>query len=247
MSAFILTLPSNASSEIFPDNSTSEFRTQLSDRIYLLREHYEVALMQISYIHSIKTFSKANDNKIQCIKNNDKSKHEVCIPNVSYTTLEDLVITVNQTLSTTLNSAHSPKLQYNKNMNRISLITGEFDVHLSNMLAAMLGFHITFFTSSKTIEAKLIPDIRSGRHSMYIYCDLVESQYVGDKKAPLLRELPLIGSEGEAIVQTFALPFYIPLRLSQFDTIHIRIADESGDPIIFEKGNFTATLHLRPS
>jgi len=260
MNTILLTLPSNASSDIFPDNTICNFRTQLSDRIYLTREHYEIALMQISYINSLKTFSKDEDNIIQCLLSKSNIKKEVIIPNRSYSNILHFVTDVNRLMKDVLGANVNivPKkdgskkvtidyLTHDAKYNRVKLNTSDSDIIFSAALSSILGFHKTKFKAGNEYTAELVPDLKAGMHSMFVYCDLVESQYVGDKKAPLLRELPLLGSEGESVVQTFALPFYIPLRTSQFDTLHIQIADESGDPIPFEKGHLTVTLHIRPS
>ena len=45
----VLSLPSTASSRIYPDNTPSKFKVKLAKEIYLLESEWEVALSSISF------------------------------------------------------------------------------------------------------------------------------------------------------------------------------------------------------
>ena len=82
--------------------------------------------------------------------------------------------------------------------------------------------------------------------SMYIYCDLIKYQMVGDTQAPLLGVLPVQGSYGEQIFWGFNPPYYIPLNKQHIDSITIRICTDTGDEIPFNpKGKSVCRLHFR--
>jgi hypothetical protein len=93
-------------------------------------------------------------------------------------------------------------------------------------------------------EAKQPPDMLMGMYHIFIYCDIVEPQVVGDCLAPLLRMVNISGKEGEAVTQTFR-PYYLPLSRLEFDTIDILLCNEFGEEIQFDKGQTTLTLHFR--
>jgi len=246
MTSFLLTLPSSSSTNVFPGNAISDFRVRLADHINLPRERYEVALMQLSYIHSVNTFAEEQDC---CISySNDEKKGTVKLPNVCYSSIEHLLNVMDRELrSIDDNTRKHAFLFYDSYTNRITLKSHMLTLKFSEALSAILGFEPIEFQKSHVYHTTFSPDIRAGMHSMFIYCDLVEHQFVGDKKAPLLRELPLLGEEGKPVVQSFALPFYVPLHVSSLDTVHIRVADESGHNIPFQKGPLTVTLQIRSS
>ena len=57
-----------------------------------------------------------------------------------------------------------------------------------------------------------VSDINGGIHSLYIYCDLLESVPVGDIEAPLLRVVDGRGKHGKMQSRYFEKPRYIPLQ-----------------------------------
>ncbi|MEG7521766.1 MAG: hypothetical protein M3H12_01505 [Chromatiales bacterium] len=65
-----------------------------------------------------------------------------------------------------------------------------------------------------------------------LYTDLVESRIVGDSLAPLLRSVPIYGSHGNTISNTFDRVQYVPLLRRQFGSIKIDKKDGLGRPVI---------------
>ncbi len=91
------------------------------------------------------------------------------------------------------------------------------------------------------VLSRAIPD------QLYVYTDICESYAVGDVHASLLRIVSLDVSKyifGSNIVRHFGPAHYIPLVKHQFQTIIIDIRDQFGQPIPFEYGTLTATLHF---
>lgn len=84
---------------------------------------------------------------------------------------------------------------------------------------------------------------------MFVYCDLVEPRIVGDVYTPLLRVIQACGKEtsirGGSEMKILSPPHYLPLLLTNFRTIEINIRDHLGNPIPFEYGTLTVTLHFR--
>ena len=56
----------------------------------------------------------------------------------------------------------------------------------------MLGFSPNTVISI-TSTAERAVDLEHGFHDLYVYCDIVQSQYVGDALVPLLRIVPVEG------------------------------------------------------
>ena len=80
-------------------------------------------------------------------------------------------------------------------------------------------------------------------HSLMIYTDIVEYNFVGDTKAPVLRCFPFISKlkSGDIITttgqnmnyQTFSNLQFRRLLKNSFDSIHIDLRDTSGEKILF--------------
>lgn len=82
-------------------------------------------------------------------------------------------------------------------------------------------------------------------NNIYIYSDIIKYQYIGDTLAPLLRtiNIPTTLSTESVIYDS---PHYIPVNKSSIDTINIKITDELGNNIRFERGKTILKLHFRP-
>ena len=120
-------------------------------------------------------------------------------------------------------------------------------VRLSDHLQYMLGFEerdLYNWNLYKDI-AKYPIDIRAGIDALYVYCDLVENQVVGNVREPLLRILPVQGYYGEIVDQDFVARHYIPVLKKEFSTIEISIKSDSDVLIPFAFGKVIVKLHFK--
>ena len=100
---------------------------------------------------------------------------------------------------------------------------------------------------SRTSTAERAVDLTHGFHDLYVYCDVIQSQYVGDELVPLLRIVPVEGKDGERISKSFIRPQYLPVSRKQFETIEVNIKRDTGESVPFEVGKVLLTLHFRQS
>ena len=122
------------------------------------------------------------------------------------------------------------------------------ELEMHPMLARMLGFdkHIfNTYSEAKRFKSKYEVDPNGGFEFIYIYCDVVEPSMVGNVLAPLLRAVIAQKTWGERISHVFEQPHYIPLALSEIQKINIRILQDTGDPVKFERGKVLVKLHFR--
>ena len=85
----------------------------------------------------------------------------------------------------------------------------------------------------------------AGARSIFVYCDLIEDQIVGDSLSPLLRIVPVTVRQGKFQHTVYNHVHYYPLSTNNFHTIEISLRDEFGNPIPFQAGPATVTLHIR--
>ena len=100
---------------------------------------------------------------------------------------------------------------------------------------------------SRTSNAERAVGLEHGFHDLYVYCDIIQSQYVGDALVPLLRIVPVEGKDGERISKSFIRPQYVPVSGRQFETIEVNIKRHTGEFVPFESGRMLLTLHFRQS
>ena len=112
-------------------------------------------------------------------------------------------------------------------------------------MSLLLGFGGKEVKIVKTTVSPYVSDINSARSSIYVYCDIVQSQVVGDTIAKLLRSVPIEGGNGEAVTRTYNNIQYVPVQTKSFEDIQILLRDDTGLAIPFERGEVLMTLHFR--
>jgi hypothetical protein len=113
-----------------------------------------------------------------------------------------------------------------------------------NDLGVILGFG-SDIVLTKTTAAPFISDLNISLQSLYVYLNIVDSQIVGDVRAPLLRIVSARGKDGEIITIDYDSPQYVPLATKEFETVEVLITDDTGRKIPFERGRVVITLSFR--
>ena len=126
-------------------------------------------------------------------------------------------------------------------------------VHLKNHaevslhdMAYMLGFTPKQILLKTTTDDRQV-DLGHGFHDLLVYCDLIQSQDVGDALNPLLRIVPVEGEVGQRVSKLFVRPQYARVSRKQFETIEVNIWRDTGESVPFEFGRVLLTLHFRQS
>ena len=71
---------------------------------------------------------------------------------------------------------------------------------------------------------------------LYIYCDILKPQIVGNIVAPLLQIVSIQGAYTKTVNRLYITPYYVPVLKKSFASIEINIKDDQGQPIKFEYG-----------
>ena len=122
---------------------------------------------------------------------------------------------------------------------------------LSRALALQLGIqevtHISF--DNQEVTAPWKPNLAAGLSPyMYVYCDLVAPQLIGDTTAPLLKIVNMDISKysyGSVNSVMYTSPHYVPVSKSTFETIEIHLRDHTGKKLPFTFGTSCVKLHFR--
>lgn len=83
--------------------------------------------------------------------------------------------------------------------------------------------------------------------TFFIYCDIIQDQYVGDTMSPLLRTVRT-SSDKDNISIMYENPHYLPIKSTRITTINIRILDHFGKEILFSNKlkRTIVKLHFKP-
>lgn len=185
----------------------------------------------------------------------DYKEERVCVPPGVYRSVDKLLDAINEISCV----AEHLRFECGRNgyvtVERIcsSCTNLEHAFYFSPVLNKILGFShdrgIVVRRDSKYIDQRPAGLINGIPNMLFVYTDICEPYIIGDVHAPLLRVVPTTAADnynyGSIKIKNFSPPRFIPLLRTSFQTITIDIRDEFGEPIPFEYGTLTVTLHFR--
>ncbi len=264
MDNIYLTLPSNTMD--FPTNTPAEFRVTLPNSLDLNGE-WELGLVEIQYPHSWNNLQGGTDTPNQdnwILINMQPSYYngviEVYVPAGSYSDVDTLIMAVREamknwkppqgTKSKSFDLSRLFMISYDKTYRRVKIKLNPTAIKgsvLSQNLQYIFGFGGRWSRAfTKSVNYANYPvDLSSGFNTLYVYCDLVQPQIVGNILASLIRTVPISGEFGETVDKVFLGPHYIPLRTKSFDTIEFSIRTDRNKPVLFNFGKVIVKVHLR--
>lgn len=248
--SFYIHLPSNVSPLYYPHNRVSSFKTKLPERFKFEFNEYEVAATEFTYINRTKTFQQDTSRKI-ILLNPDIINSETDTYLISNRHFENVEVLINEiNTSLTFSTGVYASFSYEKSLQRIKMKIkmGAFKLHED--LCRMLGFTLTSYNGfclfDESLTATNQPNLSASMSHIFVYCDIVKPQIVGDIFCPLLRIINISMNKGETVTNEFR-PNYLPLNRLEFDTIEILLCNEFGEEIQFDHSQCIVTLHFRKS
>lgn len=258
MNEFYVNLPSNTQKTIGSsrDNTTSEFYVPLPHAVRLTGQ-WEVSLVEIMYPYSWDNLKAASEDgwkmsTNEIVVNDVKTGHseQVLVCNGNYENIDHLLAAIKDTIDTKLSGKDYIRpsdvdFMYNPLNRRVVVQLKEnLELIISEQIAYMLGFKQRILNQTENL-ASYPPDMRGGIDSLYIYCDLVQPQIVGNVLVPLLRILPVSGTYGNIVHQVFVMPHYIDVLHKEFSHVTVSIKTDRDLPIPFKFGKTVLKLHFR--
>ena len=253
MDSFTIELVSNASGELFSDNTLSSFTNFLPEQVNL-EGKWEHAIPEKSYPSMYQNITegyfKFFDEKLS------KSTSTYNLEPGLYTSITDIVEAMNTLIQerNNFNETCITVKVYRRSQKDVINLANDTSglafcsIHLGHIFGNNVGNHFGVLMKGKgPHEPQFAYDIVR-IHSLMIYSNLVEYSIVGDTKAPLLRCFPFISKlKGGDIIttgqymnyQTFSNLLFRPLLKKFFHSIHIDLRDTSGEKIPFVFVGFT--------
>ena len=243
MASFTIELVSNASGELFPDNTLSVFTNFLPEQV-ILEGQWEVAISEISYPSLYQNITegyfKFFDEKLS------KSTSTYSLEPGLNTSITDIVEAMNKLIQERNNHNETCiKVKVSRRSQKVVIILAndtsslafcstDLSYHFGNNVGNQFG---VLMEGKSPHEPQFAYDIVR-IHSLIIYSNLVEYNIVGDTKAPWLRCFPFISKlrGGDVITtgqymnyQTFSNLQFRPLLKNSFHSIHIDLRDTFGE------------------
>ena len=246
--SFYITLPSNACMDVYPKNTQSSFKINLPKTLYL-KHAYEVALAEIHYPVSWRTFANLQAYSFSVQEEFTGTFRVISISIAYYKDVPEFIHAINVALQAYFTTMRFPndaiKIQCREVEQKIRIQTKpQFSIKFSSEAADVLG--IEYKSYNGPYEWGRFPyDISRGFHALYVYCNVVTPQIVGDVYAPLLRSVAIENKRGEHITKSYSDPHYAPINTNEIHSIELNIKDDTGADVPFTTGKVICKLHFR--
>lgn len=244
-SSFYLTLPSNASFDVFPDNKASHFKVKLAKPVHL-EGNWEMALVEIHYPDCWKNVDE-HSNKFSV--NTTAGIIQCSIPQGHYSTAEEVIAAIRHELFIhMLNADDIITIKYLQKTKKFQMRAREgYSMKFHGGLAHILGVPSNCdLMNNKSGDRKV--NLHRGVYALFVYTNIAAPQLVGDAYVPLLKIVDMEqNTQGDVINREYSAPHYIPLETKQFDTIEMYITADTGKRLSFEWGKVIAKVHFRRS
>ena len=247
---FYLTLPSNASQDVYSGNTISNYRTKLAKPI-ILKEPYEVGLVELQYPRTWYTFTDKGDGEITFTDLIRGSNADITLPPGSYSDIRSIITEINN-LMILHPLTKKITMMYNVITNRVFFMNAEgLVVTFRGRLAIILGFKPStpFSIPALKYSKKYAPhaaDLYGGYYNMYLYTDIAGFQLVGDSYVNLLRTINIADEKRLMPHVQYDRPHYTPLSRSVIGDIEISLKTDQDLYVPFTYGKVIVKLHFRP-
>ena len=237
---FYITLPSESSRDVFPENNPSEYTVRLPRWIQLKGE-WEIGLHSIAYTPW--NIVQPLDEPISFMNGGNKGKGGKMRKH--YSSVKEYIEAINDSQS-------HIEFVYESNGKVTAHLSPGYTVRLRREQAIVLGF-MTFGDSSETYDIKNVEESGLYKANLYrqtnilVYCNIVQPQIVGDRLIPLVAVVPYQKPTGT--YETFYAVeniHYIPVQTKSFQNIQVHLRSSTEETIPFEHGRAAITLHLKP-
>ncbi|MEW8547093.1 MAG: hypothetical protein AB2693_26560 [Candidatus Thiodiazotropha sp.] len=220
MKEFYLTLLSDSSMNMFPNNTQSSFTVRLDHPLKIDRDTWEVALVEIITPSEVTNISENNNfffltflqqetvNKLGmqrtkelCASGQGCYEYKLFLPEGNYSSPQHLVDEIQSVIDTN----HGPlltkinasiRITYVKSSNRLKVIaqnSKQVRVRFPASLGEMLGVNPSMSerpVGNENYAFKYEVDLNTIHSRLYVYSDIVDYTYLGDVTAPILRVVP---------------------------------------------------------
>ena len=252
---FYVTLPSDSSKDLFPENNPSEYVNKLSRWIDLNGE-WEVGLHSIAYTQ--RNIVKHLNEPILCTATSGGKpiKYEIVLIKKYYTTIVEYISDINESVKKIFKKEGLGETKYIKFSilnGKVTVTSSHFTIYLRKEQAIVLGFmkfddpeevkKITRGTTTGSYNANLHRET-----NIHVYCDIVQAQIVGDTEVPLIGVIPTAEKTSgmHETVHEVENIHYVPIQTKSFQKIKVLLRSSTYEPIPFEYGRATITLHFKP-
>ena len=230
--------------DVYPDNKIGSYRVKLP-QTFDLNGEWEVGLYSVTYRNTWYTLQKQQNHVYYSTDGGQSFWSSAIVDYGYYTSMSELVASINTAMEKELGNTNMIKFSLNPRTHKVNVtLAKKHYIALYGQLSKMLGFGGGDTKVRKSSESPYVSDLHDIA-SIFVYCNIVQPQIVGNASVPLLRTIAVSGKSGDVITETFNNIQYVPVQTKSFEHIEILLRTDTGDPVPFERGKVIATLYFR--
>jgi len=259
MSRFTITLPSNSSVDLHPDNKVSQWKMKLSEFVEL-QDKWEVGLLEVSFSRKVRN---VYGNHFYFTVGGVAPVISCMLTVGTYDTIHSVLSEMQRAYSAAAKAdgyKHDlVQFRYASRYRCVRIVFTEYPVggilvYLSDDMATMTGFepgrHYYYRTANDSkIYAKRPVLLTTSTTNVFVYCILLDHVMVGDVKALLLpivnRTTAVLRIDDRVEHAAFNPVQYMPLQKKSFDMIASQLATNYKEPMPFVSGKAIVVLEFR--
>jgi len=244
---FHLTLPSNASTTIYPNNTAAMYVTKLPKPIELEGE-WVASLKEISkpvsFVNMPYNFAEFDVRHKGA--SDDGAQKTLTMQGGMYRRNEEVLDRLNE-----ISSLYNVEFHLAGRRNRkVQIVVGDtHEIRMNENLAIVLGLspqHGWYASGQHLARSQMILPPREDVTTMFVYCDILQHVVVGDITAPLLRVVDMRKYSAKPKMHTINdTPLFVPIQKKMFDTIEVNLMTDTGMPVPFDDGKSHIVLELK--
>ena len=242
--SFYVTLPSNGSMTVFPDNKITEYKNKLPKPLHLDGE-WEVGLVECTYPFSWLQICEETTRVSLLHPSFDDWQAVSILPVKSFADEHELAekkwFRDNQR-----GIMQISEIDDNGRVKMKNLMSGGIQLRFEGKICQTLGVDDPH-TLSTEWESGRYAWTKQNINQIFVYTDIIAPYPVGDREVPLLKHFSVNNSAefGSHVDVVPPLTAYHPISRNPIDTIEIAFRDGTGRKIPFTTGRTVVTLHFR--
>ena len=236
---FYHVLPSNTSSNYFPNNNASQYSTPLNNP-YVLSGNWEVGLMNLTYSTCVNTFN--NDRIV--VEEEKRTTKIITLPPVSFEKESEAIRFINE-------KVNDKRITFSCNATKhvtLNITDQTLKITFDDTLRDIFAFDQNTYSGALTCEASDLFSLNRRIQYLYIYSNITDFVRVGNTEATLLGIVPFLKEKGCSLFKEriFKSPMYIRVIRDHISQIDIAIYDGAGQLVPFVNNSVTSLrLHFR--
>ena len=272
---FFVQCPSNASTDIYANNTLSSFTVNFKQPIVLSGD-YDVGVAEIQFPQTFNNIRKGSNTFeiIYSYPRSRKVKHMIKeVQPGYYENIPDLIEAIKSIYGSTRDKKSTDKVKligleitYNPSTRRVLINADNLKlrikrasgrehtpkvyhatIKLHDDVARLLGFkNGAIIEKGSSHEGEFAATPSGGLHQMYLYSDCIHPQPHPDGNVNILRTIAIDEESNKKYVsKRFQKIFYYPLKLRTITTISFDLYDDTGTRMGFDAGKVLIVLHFR--